>query len=214
MPAPYLSAYPATPPISLTFCHSVPLPLMFPLPCVFVSVISSISFLHTEEATKTHALHPMPQSCTNTPTQSVSLFLPFSTFSFLSSSLNYTDVECFLPAVVSGQSIYHPRKDGGSGGGRAPHALLCRRTLIPLGWKDASRLGIKPWPSARQQASAAPSLHHQIWATSMWASSRQLFCWYLICCLFLRACCRCAEKDVGEEIEGRNMPVSEIPAEA
>lgn len=61
-------------------------------------------------------------------------------------------------------------------GGREPHALLCSRTLVPLGWKDASRLGIKPWTSARQQASTAPSLHHhQIWATSMWASSRQLF---------------------------------------
>ncbi|MEQ2294970.1 hypothetical protein AMECASPLE_009320 [Ameca splendens] len=68
-----------------------------------------------------------------------------------------------------------------------PHALLCSRALVPLGWKDASQVGIKPWPPAQQQASGAPSLHHQIWATSMWTSngSRQIFCWDLICCLFL-----------------------------
>ncbi|KAA8582143.1 hypothetical protein FQN60_008883, partial [Etheostoma spectabile] len=68
----------------------------------------------------------------------------------------------------SGQSIYHPLGDGGDGGGCEPRALLCSRTLVPLGWKNASRLGIKPWPSARQQASTTPSLHQQIWATSMY----------------------------------------------
>lgn len=134
--------------------------------------------------------------CRHTLTQSVFLlfspaFHPFPPlFSLILSQL----YRCLMLSPCCRERTEHlsfSGGGGGDGGGREPRALLCSRTLVPLGWKDASRLGIKPWTSARQQASTAPSLHHhQIWATSMWASSRQLFCWYLICCLFLRVCCR------------------------
>lgn len=131
--------------------------------------------------------------CKHTPTQSVSLLLSlvpsfFPLFSLILSQL----YRCLMLSPCCRERTEHLSSSGGcgDGGGCEPHALLCSRALVPLGWKDASRLGIKPWPSARQQASTAPSLHHQIWATSMWASSRQLFCWYLICCLFLRVRCR------------------------
>lgn len=112
---------------------------------------------------------------------------------------------------------------GVGGGGCEPHDLLCCRTLVPLGWKGASQLGIKPWPSARQQASTAPSLHQQIWATSMWASSRQLlFCFVVFWgfllvsnLLFVLACMLLMRREGcwGGNMEKRSMTASEIPAQ-
>lgn len=111
---------------------------------------------------------------------------------------------------------------GGEGvGGAEPQALLCCRTLAPPGWKDASRLGIKPWPWSRQQASTAPSFHRQFWADSMWASSGpdcfvSAFFFSLVSNLLFtlmhmrlisrRGCCR------GNRGGGRLASVSEIPA--
>lgn len=158
--------------------------------------------------------------CKHTPTQSVALFLSFPPFFSLFFSLIFSQLyRCLMFSPCCRERTEHLSSSGGmvmmvvGEEGAEPHALLRSWTLIPLGWKDARRLGTKPWPSARHQASTAPSPYHQIWAVSMWASWRHLFCWYLICCLFLRVCCRWAEKDAGEEIEERNMLILEISEE-
>lgn len=105
----------------------------------------------------------------------------------------------------------HPSSSGGmvvmlaGGGGASPHALLCCRTLTPPGWNDASRLGIRPWPWSRQQASTARSFHQQIWATSMWASSSRMRC----CCAYT---VDKQKRMLWRKCGGRFASVSEIPA--
>ena len=238
VPAPYLSSslrptHPSLPSASATlfsFSHSPSL-MSFHL-CYVSHFIFTHTHTHTKQTKHTLCARCLTQVQTHTPTVcplplSLSLFCPLSppVFSLILSQL----YRCLMLSPCCRERTEHLSSSGGmvvrvgGVGGCEPHAFLCSRTLVPLGWKDASRLGIKPWPSARQQASTAPSLHHQIWATSMWAGSRlaSFFCFflccccccYLICCLFLRVCCWWAEKDVEEETEERNMPVSEIPAE-
>lgn len=83
--------------------------------------------------------------------------------------------------------------------------MLCCRTLTPPGWNDASRLGIRPWPWSRQQASTARSFHQQIWATSMWASSSRMRC----CCAYT---VDKRKRMLWRKCGGRFASVSEIPA--
>lgn len=176
-------------------------------PSLFVSVISSTLFVAVYEMNKTHTPSPISHSSPNTHLCNLSfLFLSFHSFISLILSQLYG---CLMLSPCCRERTEHPSSSGGmavmvcvcGGGVQSPHALLCCRTLAPPGWNDARRLGIRPWPWSRQRASTAPSFHQQIWATSMWASSRRTRCW-----LINRRGCW------GGNGEGRFASVSEIPA--